>query len=294
MSERRLERLSGSNGHMASEADSILTVNRSRHKAEAPPSSWYEKYLQPCIAEFVGLIVFAFVGTMVTGYAHEGGPTWLIGIALTHGLTIALLIVGLGHISGGHFNPAVTLGVTLAGGIHPVLAGGYGVSQLMGSMIGAAFTKAILPNTTYLDCSGGTHSIGPGVSVGGAILCEALLTMILVMTVIMSAVDSASKGKALPPLAIGLAVVIGILAGGPVSGASLNPARAFGPAVVAGIWKDHYVWWLGPLTGGLIAGALHSALGSKATCVGRPEPQGARHVTWSWEVLEVCDRETSL
>ncbi|XP_035695466.1 aquaporin-8-like isoform X1 [Branchiostoma floridae] len=293
MSERRLDWIPTGNGNMSSEADSILTVNRSRtKKAEAPPSSWYEKYLQPCIAEFFGLIVFAFVGTMVTGYAGTGGPTWLVGIALTHGLTIALLIVGLGHISGGHFNPAVTLGVTLAGGIHPLLAGGYGISQLMGSMIGAAFTKAILPNMTYTSCHGGTHSIGEGVSVGGAILCEAILTMTLVMTVIMSAVDSASKGKALPPLAIGLAVVTGILSGGPFSGASMNPARAFGPAVVAGVWKDHYVWWLGPLLGGVVAGGLYSALGSKATCVRPAEPAVTRQVTW--EVLEVADRETSL
>ncbi|CAH1273790.1 AQP8 [Branchiostoma lanceolatum] len=220
------------------------------------PANKYETYVMPCIAEFVGLVIFVFIGTMVTGNTAAGN-LWLISIALAHGLTIALLIVSIGHISGGHLNPAVTLGITIAGGVTVLQGICYVISQLLGAMVGAAFTRAILPNTTYAACSGGAHAMGGGVSITGAIVCESLLTMILVLTVLLSTVDSSTTGKALPPLAIGLAVLVGILAGGPFSGASMNPARAFGPAVAAGVWKNHYVWWVGPVIGGLVAGFIY-------------------------------------
>ncbi|XP_078612165.1 aquaporin-8-like [Branchiostoma floridae x Branchiostoma japonicum] len=222
------------------------------------PANAYETYVMPCIAEFVGLVIFVFIGTMVTGYTTAGN-TWLLAIALAHGLTIALLIVSIGHISGGHLNPAVTLGITLAGGVTVLQGICYVISQLLGAMVGAAFTRAIMPNATYAACSGGAHAIGGGVSITGAILCESILTMILVLTVLLAAVDSSTTGKALPPLAIGLAVAVGILAGGPFSGASMNPARALGPAVAAGVWKNHYVWWAGPVIGALVAGLIYRA-----------------------------------
>ncbi|XP_066293011.1 aquaporin-8-like [Branchiostoma lanceolatum] len=217
----------------------------------------YEVYVMPCLAEFVGLVIFAFIGTMVTGYVAPAGNMWLLSIALAHGFTIALLIVAIGHISGGHLNPAVTLGITIAGGVSWLQGTCYVISQLLGAMVGAGFTRAILPNETYVACAGGTHALGAEVSVGGAILCESIITMILVLTVLLSAVDPSSAGKSLPPLAIGLAVLVGILAGGPFSGGSMNPARAFGPAVAAGVWKNHYVWWVGPVIGGLVAGLMY-------------------------------------
>ncbi|XP_019614846.1 PREDICTED: aquaporin-8-like [Branchiostoma belcheri] len=226
---------------------------------EEGPANLYETYVMPCLAEFVGLLIFVFIGTMVTGYSASAGSLWLLGVALAHGLTIALLIIAIGHISGGHLNPAVTLGVTLAGGVNVLQGVCYVISQLLGGMVGAAFTKAILPNGTYAGCSGGAHALGGGVSVPGAVLCETLLTMILVLTVLLAAVDSATSGSALPPLAIGLAVLVGILAGGPFSGASMNPARAFGPAVAAGVWDYHYVWWVGPTFGALLAGLIYRA-----------------------------------
>ncbi|XP_035695470.1 aquaporin-8-like isoform X5 [Branchiostoma floridae] len=225
-------------------------------KHEPKPNA-YEVYVMPCLAEFVGLLIFAFIGTMVTGYVTPAGNMWLLSIALAHGFTIALLIVAVGHISGGHLNPAVTLGITIAGGVTWLQGICYVISQLLGAMVGAAFTRAILPNATYAACAGGTHAIGGEVSITGAILCESILTMILVLTVLLAAVDPSSAEKALPPLAIGLAVLVGILAGGPFSGASMNPARAFGPAVAAGVWKNHYVWWVGPIIGGLVAGIIY-------------------------------------
>ncbi|XP_078690963.1 aquaporin-8-like [Branchiostoma floridae x Branchiostoma belcheri] len=224
---------------------------------EEGPANRYETYVMPCLAEFFGVVILVFTTTMVTGYSTTGGNLWLIAVALTSGFTVTLIMVSISHISGAHLNPAVTLGVTLAGGVNVLQAICYVISQLLGGMVGAAFTKAILPNGTYAGCSGGAHALGGGVSVPGAVLCETLLTMILVLTVLLAAVDSATSGSALPPLAIGLAVLVGILAGGPFSGGSMNPARAFGPAVAAGVWKDHYVWWVGPLLGGLAGGIIY-------------------------------------
>ncbi|KAK3582695.1 hypothetical protein CHS0354_013045 [Potamilus streckersoni] len=222
---------------------------------EDMPTGSYETTIRPIFAEFVGVCLFVFIGCMAS--QNE----LLTAVALAHGLTIALLIIGVGPLSGGHFNPAVTLGVTLAGAIKPVLALGYFVAQLLGGLLGAAFVRAVLPSSIYMTIKGGIHSLGTGVDPGWAIIGEVILTTVLVFTVLMSAVNSTTKSS-LAPLAIGFAVAVDIMSGGPTTGASMNPARALGPAVVSyavvsGSFNNHYVWWVGPLLGGLVAGLLY-------------------------------------
>lgn len=216
--------------------------------------TYYEEYIQPVYAEFLGVCLFVFVG--VLSPLSEGTDGNLIGVAVGHGLTIALLIMALGNISGGHFNPAVTFGVALSGNIKPLLAVAYVIGQLLGGLLGAAFVRAILPANTY-SMMNGAQTLPPVIEPGWAVLCEGILTFILVFTVLMTAVDNRTKSK-LAPLAIGFAVAVDILAGGRVTGASMNPARTFGPAVVAsplvdGLWTYHYVYWVGPLGGAFLA-----------------------------------------
>ncbi|KAL3875607.1 hypothetical protein ACJMK2_033542 [Sinanodonta woodiana] len=234
-----------------SETDNLINTEHS-------PTGGFKTIVQPILAEFVGACVFVFIGCMASQ------NNLLTAVALAHGLTIALLIIGLGGISGGHFNPAVTLGVTLAGAIKPVLALGYFIAQVLGGLLGAAFVRAVLPYDIYVTTKGGRHSLGKGVDPGWAIFGEVILTTVLVFTVLMSSVNRLTKSK-LAPLAIGFAVAVDIMSGGPTTGASMNPARAFGPAVVSfaavsGSFDNHYVWWVGPLLGGVIAGLLYRCL----------------------------------
>ncbi|XP_062605108.1 aquaporin-8-like [Saccostrea cucullata] len=182
-------------------------------------------------------------------------------IAIAHGLTIVVLIAGLGKISGGHFNPVVTLGVTLSGGMHWVASIFYVLAQLIGGMVGAAFVLAVLPETVYKSITGGAHTLGSGVYPGWAILAEGILTFLLVFTVLLTAVDE-NKTK-LAPLAIGFSVAVDIIAGAKTTGASMNPARSFGPAVAyskygdVNVWEHHYVYWFGPICGAGVAALLY-------------------------------------
>ncbi|XP_064618111.1 aquaporin-8-like [Liolophura sinensis] len=183
----------------------------------------------------------------------------VVCVAIAHGLTIALLVASFGAVSGGHLNPAVTLGVFLSGGIKPLLAMAYVVAQLLGSLVGAGLVRAVLPSTTFKAIGGGAHNLVQGVGPGQGIVCETLLTMTLVLAVLMCAVDT--DKNVLAPLAIGFAVTVDILAGINVTGASMNPARSFGPAVVvsnvSNVWSYHYVYWVGPLMGSLLATLLY-------------------------------------
>eukprot|EP00058_Branchiostoma_floridae_P013710 XP_002599198.1 hypothetical protein BRAFLDRAFT_64447 [Branchiostoma floridae] len=225
-----------------------------------PPLHLYESYILPCIAEYVGTTLFLFTICMVSAYGGAAGPTWLLGVSLTTGFAFFALCISIGPVSGAHLNPVVTMAITLAGDCNPILGIPYVIAQIAGAITGAYFTKFIVPSTTYAQCLGGAHSVGPGVTAGGAILCEVLITAFLVLVILMSGVDTINKQNPLPPLAVGLAVVVGITCGGPFSGGSMNPARAFGPAVASGVWDHHYVWWVGPILGGLVSTGIYRML----------------------------------
>lgn len=208
------------------------------------------------VAEAVGTFLFFFVGAgSVALTAADGGGGGLVGVALAHGLALAVLVSAFGAISGAHFNPAVTVAVRLAGRIewsHAVL---YVLAQLAGALAAGFTLLLVLPGALADATRVGTPALGPGISVVGGIAIEAILTVVLVLTVFGTAIDR--RAPKLGGMAIGLAVAADILMGGPLTGAAMNPARWFGPAVASGTYADWYVWWIGPLIGAIVAAVLY-------------------------------------
>jgi MIP family channel proteins len=214
-----------------------------------------------CIAEFIGTLALVFVGVgSILSDRVTGGGVSLVGIALAHGLTIAAMASAFGHISGGHLNPAVTLGAWVARKISPGDALAYGISQLAGAAAGAALLTLVFDAPTRQVKSLGSLGLGAGVTVTQGLTFEIVATFFLVLVVCATAIDPRGAFSVVSGLPIGFVVVFDILAGGAVSGAAMNPARAFGPALVGGFWANHWIYWVGPLVGGALAGLLYSGL----------------------------------
>ncbi|HEV8539275.1 MAG TPA: aquaporin [Bacteroidota bacterium] len=207
---------------------------------------------QKLTAEAIGTFTLTFVGVCAI-CMNAGG---LVGIALAHGLAIAVMISAMGHISGGHFNPAVTLGVLAGGKMKLNEAIPYIIAQLVGAVVAAGAAKFIVPAAMAEAAKLGTPIPAPEIGYGAAILTEIILTFFLVLVVYGTAIDH--RAPKVGGLFIGLTVALDILGGGPISGASMNPARSFGPALVGGYWDMHIVGWIGPIIGGMIAGVLYS------------------------------------
>ena len=216
---------------------------------------WFKPFLAEAIGTF-GLIFFG-AGSIIMD-AYTGGGVGLVGIALAHGVVLAVVITATAHISGGHINPAVTIGVWIGRKIEGRMALIYIAAQLLGATVAAAFLAGLYPMGAVDAASMGTPMLADGMSVGTGIVIEAILTFFLVFTVFGTAVDS--RAPNLGGWAIGLVLVFAILAGGPLTGASLNPARTFGPALVGGYWAGHIVYWVGPILGGIVAAGIYSRL----------------------------------
>ena len=215
---------------------------------------------QKALAEFVGTLALIFVGAgSILINQMTGGGVGLPGIALAHGLAIAVMVSAIGHISGGHINPAVTFGALLLRRISPPQAAAYVIAQLAGGVTGALLLAPLFDARTRQAVQLGTPALGPTVTTGQAILFEAIATFFLVFVVCATGIDERGAFKAVAGFPIGLTVTMDILAGGPLTGAAMNPARAFGPALVAGYWPNHWVYWVGPLLGAGIAALLYSA-----------------------------------
>jgi MIP family channel proteins len=215
--------------------------------------------LKATFAEGIATLLFVFVGV---GSIMAFGASFLaladasafLGIAFAHGLTIALLVTAIGRISGGHINPAVTFGAVVTGKVSVTRGGMYIVAQLIGAVIGAALIKIFIVGE-LVDAMGlGAHAINDEVvrSAMAGLGIEAVLTFVLVWTVFATAGDPRGN-QVIAPLAIGFAVLVIHLAAVPLTGAGVNPARSFGPALVQGEWTDHWIYWIGPLLGGTIA-----------------------------------------
>lgn len=203
--------------------------------------------LAPCIAEAIGTFALIFIGVGAIN-ANPG----LLGVALAHGLTIAVMVSATGHISGGHLNPAVTFGALVGGKIEMKDAARYWTSQLVGATAAGFVCLGIFDRSTVID---GTPQLAGGVGPLKGIAVEAILTFFLVFVVFGTGIDA--RGPKIGGLAIGLTVALDILFGGPLTGAAMNPARTFGPALAASYWSGHYVYWIGPLIGGALAGWVY-------------------------------------
>ncbi|XP_040448887.1 aquaporin-8 [Falco naumanni] len=225
---------------------------------------WYERYVQPCVAELLGSTLFIFIGCL--SVVEDATNTGRLQPALAHGLALGLTIAILGNISGGHFNPAVSLGAWLVGGLNITMLIPYWVSQLCGGLIGAGLTKVVAESNQYVYAHGGAFSsIVADEQISSVLVGEIIMTTFLVLAVCMGAINGKTKTP-LAPFCIGLVVTVDILAGGGVSGACMNPARAFGPAVVANYWDYHWVYWVGPMVAALLVSTLvRLLLGDRTT-----------------------------
>ncbi|XP_062859883.1 aquaporin-8a.1 [Trichomycterus rosablanca] len=235
-------------------------------KDQDAPMGFFERYVQPLLAELLGSGLFIFVGC--ASVIGNVGITGSVQPALAHGLALAIAIAIFGEISGGHLNPAVSVCVYLVGGMELALLGPYILAQMFGGMIGAGLAKAIYPAIEYSNATGAAFTaVTSGMDVGAATVAEMVMTLFLTIVVSMSAINGRTRCQFAPVL-IGLTVTANILAGGGISGACMNPARAFGPAVVAGHWTYHWVYWIGPMAGALLTVTIVRLLmGDKKTRV---------------------------
>ncbi len=201
-------------------------------------------------AEFVGTALFVLVGagSAVTNVAGA------LGAALANGIGLALVITIMMPISGGHINPAVSFALWLGKQIDSLTLGKYVLAQLLGAIVGALFIKALFPVSAARMTSLGTPQVAGSMTFASATALEALFTFFLVSAVYGTVVSSQAQRVA--GFAIGLVVLVCVLGGGVLTGAALNPARAFGPALVSWDWHAQAVYWLGPLLGAAAAAGL--------------------------------------
>ena len=204
--------------------------------------------LRPCIAEFIGTFALVFIGI---GAIKTAGHD-VLAVALAHGLTIAAFVSATMHISGGQLNPAVTFGLVCGGHMTVPDAIRYWIAQLLGGISAALICLGLFDRDVVVT---GTPQLAAALSGPQGIVIEAIMTFFLVFVVHGTGVDE--RGRRVAGLAIGSTVTLDILFGGPLTGAAMNPARVFGPAVAANFWKAHYVYWIGPLLGGAAAGLIY-------------------------------------
>lgn len=204
------------------------------------------------IAEFVGTFALVFIGggaiMMVDQTDTAAG---LLQVAIAHGLILALMVSATMNVSGGQLNPSLTLGLLVARRIAPRIAGLHIVAQLLGAVVAAYALKMTMPSAVFEAAHGGGQSVAFDVTAGQAILLEAIATFFLMFVVYGTAVNA--DAPKIGGLAIGLTIAADILAIGPLTGASMNPARSFGPALVSGVWQGQVVYWVGPILGAIAA-----------------------------------------
>lgn len=229
-------------------------------------SAVLDEWLRPLVAEFLGpfaLVLFG-AGSFLTAasYGFSNGGTVLL-VALAHGLAIGLVFAAAGHISGGHYNPAVSIALWLAGRLGTLKAAAYVVAQLAGAIVAAAVLRYVFPGEIWDPVHLGAPVIAKAgaapIIVGRArgFWLELIMTFVLMYVMFGAALDKRGPGV-VGALAIGLAYSVGVMLGGPLTGAAMNPARQFGPAVVANYWTDGWIYWVAPIAGAAAAALLYA------------------------------------
>jgi len=224
-------------------------------------------FLQKLLAEFAGTFTFVFISAgaiCADAYIASTGQAGLglLGVAVAAGLSYGVMVSALAHISGAHFNPAISVGAWVTRRLSTLHAITYCVAQLTGAAAAAYAVKLVLPDSTWTPKA--LASIAP--DLGGdftrahGIALEAVLTFFLVLVVFATAVDKNGAVGKIAGFAAGLASTMGALFGGPFTGAAMNPARSFGPALATTHWQNHGVYWAGPLLGGVMAAFLYDRI----------------------------------
>jgi aquaporin Z len=231
-----------------------------------------EEPFRRAVAEFVGTFTLIFIGVGSIVAAHQIEDPTLIGVAIAHGLAIGVMVSALGHVSGAHFNPAVTFGFWITKRIKLGMASVYWLSQLAAAALAALLVQQLLPRGLTDAVELGVPAVKNGVDAGAAFGLEAILTFFLVWVIFATAADPRGTFKSIAGLAIGLTITIDILFGGPFTGAAMNPARAFGPQLVGSHWSHAWVWYAGPLLGGAVAALTYEFLYLRPL---RPLPVGS-------------------
>jgi MIP family channel proteins len=222
---------------------------------------------QKLVAEFIGTFTLIYISAgsiCADQYLTSTGQSGvgLLGIAAASGLAFGIMVTALGHISGGHFNPAVTIGFWVTRRLSTLHSISYWIAQLLGATAAAYLIKLTIPDTTWTAKALGsiTPDLGGDFTRAHGIALEAVMTFLLVFVVFATAADAKGAFNKIAGFAIGLTITMDILFGGPFTGAAVNPARAFGPALATSHWQNHGVYWAGPLLGGVIAGVLYDRM----------------------------------
>ncbi len=211
-----------------------------------------QNWLKNSVVEFVGTFALIFVGA---GSIIATGGQNLVAIALAHGLAIGLMVAAAGHISGGVYNPSLTVGLMVTRRMAVGRGVYYIVAQLVGATVAALALKVVFAPAAAAAVNLGTPAVGVGVGTGAAVLAEIIMTFFLMYSVFGVAVDQRGA-KAIAGLVIGLTITMDIFVGGGLTGAAMNPARWFGPAVVQGAFDNWWIYWVGPIIGASIAAVL--------------------------------------
>jgi MIP family channel proteins len=224
--------------------------------------------LAAAVAELIGTFILIYGGTAVAVAAllerPVAGPIYdSLATPLAFGLALLVVAASIGHVSGGHVNPAVTLGLAVTGHFPWRYVPAYLAAQLLGAALGALATWATFGDTARTVGNLAATIPGPEVGAGTAVLVEALVTFLLVFVVVSVATDDRVHAS-LAPVAVGAALAVAVLVAGPVTGGAVNPVRALGPALVAGQFSALWVYLVGPLIGGIAAAVIYDRFLSKA------------------------------
>lgn len=220
---------------------------------------------QKLLAEFIGTftVVFAATGAICADqYLHAAGQAnaGTLSYALAYGFAAAAMFSCLAHVSGAHFNPAITIGLWVSKRLGTFHALFYCVAQLLGAACAAYLLSTIIPESAWRPVSLGSTDLAPDFTRMHGMLLEALLTFFVVFVYSWAGFGSEGGETRFGGFAMGLAIIAGVFVGAPFTGASMNPARTFGPAIAAHHWVNHGVYWVGPLFGGIIATVVYERI----------------------------------
>ncbi|XP_060731052.1 aquaporin-4-like [Tachysurus vachellii] len=243
-------------------ASTCLQLCRCQSIMAAFKGIWTKAFWRAVSGEFLATLIFVLIslGSTINWASDKDNPppADLVLISLCFGLSIATMVQCFAHITGGHINPAVTAAMLVTRKLSLAKALFYVLAQCLGAVTGAGILFLVTPSA--VQGSLGVTMVNSSISVGHALVVELLITFELVFTVFATCDNKRNDLNGSASLAIGIAVVIGHLFAIPYTGASMNPARSFGPAVITFKWESHWVYWVGPILGGILAAAMYEYL----------------------------------